>query len=220
MSSALNLRTMADAAPHRDPYRHFVYGNAFGSDAFAQELLATFPDEGYEWQIEYKIDQAIGVDERRAARHKKRMRVVVDVEHPEVIDPHTLSEPWRKVLAEILAPDYRNAMKTLTGVDVHGLSMLVHFWRFAPGSFFRPHVDKPHKLVTHLFFFGEGWQPEWGGQLRMLRGPDLDAVVAEYPPTLNTAVIHVRSDDAWHGVSQLAFDCPKERLVFQVWFHA
>ncbi len=219
MGDMLDCTAIATAAARTDPYRHFAYSGAFTSDRTAAELLATFPDEGYEWQIEYKIDQALRVDERKAARHKKRMRVAVDIEHTELIDPGSLSAAWRAVMAEVLSPAYREAVSTATQVDVRRMGMLAHFWRFAPGSYFRPHVDLPHKAVTHLFYFGAGWRSEWGGCLRLLDGPDMAAAAVEYAPVLNTAVIQVRSDDAWHAVSTLAPDCPHERLVFQVWFH-
>ncbi len=220
MAGMLNQERMAAAVCRTNPYAYFAYSDAFASNEIAAELLASFPDTGYEWQIEYKIDQALGVDEVKAARHKKRMRVAVDVENPELIDPDSLSSPWRDVMAEVLAPTYRQTMSNLTGIDVRQMPMLAHFWRFAPGSYFRPHIDLPHKVVTQLFYFGEGWQPNWGGYLRLLSEGDMSAVVVEYPPTLNTSVIRVRSENAWHAVSDIAIDCPKERLVFQVWFHA
>jgi hypothetical protein len=220
MTHFVDLDQLGQAQMLTEPYPHLVYDGAFGDEANARTLFDEFPDSGFDWQIEYKIDRALGATGPKALRHAKRMRILVDADNREPIRPEDLSPAWRRVTEDILDPAYRDVVSDVTGVDVRRTAMLAHFWRFSPGSWFRPHIDKPHKVVTQLFFFGDGWRREWGGCLRLLRSGCEHDVQAEYTPALNRSVVHIRTDNAWHAVSDLAVGCPQERLVFQVWFQA
>lgn len=64
----------------------------------------------------------------------------------------------------------------------------------------RIHVDSPSKVVTALIYLNDGWSPDAGGQLRLLRGPhDLEDMIAEVPPMAGTLLAFRRSDHSWHG---------------------
>jgi hypothetical protein len=61
------------------------------------------------------------------------------------------------------------------------------------------HTDSASKLITVLIYMNPAWEAA-GGRLRLLRnGHDLEAVVAEVPPTEGTLVAFRRSDNSWHG---------------------
>lgn len=61
------------------------------------------------------------------------------------------------------------------------------------------HTDSATKLITVLIYMNPSWEAA-GGRLRLLRnGKDMDAVVAEVPPTEGTLVAFRRSDNSWHG---------------------
>ncbi len=220
MGKLVNIDSLCRAVLRHEPYPHMAYDHAFSSPEIAEELRRTFPTEGFEWQIEYKIDQVLGAKGPAAQRHAKRVRLLFDVADHDPREPESLSPLWQQVARELCVPEYREAIYEVSGVDVRNLAMLAHFWRFEPGSVFRAHVDQSFKIATHLFYFGAGWQRDWGGCIRLLRSKDLDDVGAEYVPALNTSVLQFRTDQAWHGVSPLAAYCREERMVLQVWFSA
>jgi Rps23 Pro-64 3,4-dihydroxylase Tpa1-like proline 4-hydroxylase len=75
------------------------------------------------------------------------------------------------------------------------------------------------KIVTQVFYFNVGWDPDWGGCLRILGSREPEDLIAELPPRLGSSSILVRSDSSWHSVTPVSGSAPAARLSLIVtWF--
>ena len=129
-----------------------------------------------------------------------------------------LNDVWLSVAEDLVSPEYRECISDVIGRDVRNLKMQAHFWRYKAGSFFQPHVDKPHKIVTHLIYLTAGWTSEMGGCFRVLSSGAPEDVFTEIPPTAGRSILLRRTDNAWHSVSPIPRATAHDRLTLQVWF--
>jgi hypothetical protein len=219
-TGVLDFEALTRIELHQEPPRWGVTAQMFTSSANAEALHSTFPREGFEWYSERQLLDALGkLDSEQARKHSIRTRSLIERGTSELANTEGLDDVWIRLGTELLSPAYRDALSELTDVDLSQAQMQTHFWMFEDGSWFSPHVDKPHKIVTHLMYFNPHWEPSWGGCLRLLRAGELDDVVAEVPPTLGSAVVLVNSAELWHGVTRLRGE-RGTRNVLQTWFWA
>jgi hypothetical protein len=107
---------------------------------------------------------------------------------------------WAEMARLLADPAYRVAMSELTGVDLHDRHPTLSLWEYQTGDWLAPHVDKPEKLVTQIFYLTEGWGENDGGRLLILRSADRAAVARALPPVLGASAVLVRGADSWHAV--------------------
>lgn len=178
---------MIDAAAIRagrmrsDPFRWTTLGSVVPGDA-AADLARTFPADGF-------------VESARDGETKSYQLAARPI-----ASQATLPEPWSLLVQGLRSDDYRVALEQLSGVSLAGVEPELTLWRYGPGCWLSPHVDKPDKILTHLFYFNPGWQRDWGGCLRILRSSEIDDVVDEVVPLAGESVVLVRSDASWHAV--------------------
>ena len=110
-------------------------------------------------------------------------------------------------------------MTRLTGRDLSGAWMEVNLVHYGPGAWLGPHVDLKEKVVTHVFYFNETWEVEYGGCLGILRSSDPSDVVAQIAPLLGNSAVIVRSDKSWHTVTRVAKGCLLSRRSMNAIFH-
>lgn len=90
-----------------------------------------------------------------------------------------------------------------------------HFARYAPGRFYRKHVDafrgRSNRVLSTVFYLNPGWQPSDGGQLLIY--DESDEVEAAVDPVMGTLVVFL-SEKVPHEV------VPAARLRHSVagWF--
>jgi len=94
----------------------------------------------------------------------------------EVMFAGNLSADWQALGKQLSSPEYREALGRLTNLDL------------------------ADKIVTHVLYFNDAWDPADGGCLRILRSSNADDFVTEIPPLVGSSVVLVRSDHSWHGV--------------------
>jgi SM-20-related protein len=91
-----------------------------------------------------------------------------------------------------------------------------HFAVYPPGSFYRRHLDQfedvGQRAITTVLYLNEAWQPEDGGQLRLLLGGEGDPHV-EVAPEAGTLVTF-RSDSVVHEV----LPAHRERMSLTGWY--
>jgi SM-20-related protein len=133
--------------------------------------------------------------------------------------PAELSDAWRRLAADLLSPAYRAAMSALIGFDLSQAPMEVNVFHYGPGGSLGPHRDLPEKIVTHVLYFNEAWNPTNGGCLRILRSVDSDDVAAEIPPLIGNSSVLVRSENSWHAVSLVAQGASSSRRSVTVTFY-
>jgi hypothetical protein len=108
---------------------------------------------------------------------------------------------------DFLSLEYRNALSALTGCDLSDLPLEVNIFHYGPGASLGAHADLPDKVVTHVLYFNDTWDPDNGGCLSILREKDKSTVVAQIPPLAGNSVVLVRSDNSWHAVSRVVNGC-------------
>jgi 2OG-Fe(II) oxygenase superfamily len=189
----------------------------FLSPDTALDLAGTFPTEGFEWHVQHQMLAALGkLDSEQGRRHRVRTRPLIERGADQLSDDDDLADEWRELGKELLAPDYRRVLSELSRIDLTG-EMQTHFWRYEDGSSFVPHIDKAHKVVTHLIYLSEAWEPAEGGCLRILGSDSIDDVLDEIPPRLGDSVILVNRPGCWHAVTPVVAP-DSSRKVLQSWF--
>jgi Rps23 Pro-64 3,4-dihydroxylase Tpa1-like proline 4-hydroxylase len=97
--------------------------------------------------------------------------------------------------------------------------MEINVVHYGPGAWLGPHVDLKEKVVTHVLYFNEAWDPQLGGCLNILKSSDPGDVHATIPPVVGNSVLLVRSNHSWHSVSRVAAQCQTSRRSVNVIFH-
>lgn len=133
--------------------------------------------------------------------------------------PEELSEAWKGFAADLLSPEYRQAMSRLTGCDLTTAPLEVNVFHYGPGSSLGAHPDLSDKVVTNVFYFNESWNPDDGGCLSILRSADDKDVAAVIPPLVGTAAVLVRSDNSWHAVAPVVNGSRLSRRSVTVTFY-
>lgn len=214
---ALNLGALASAQLSEEPCPWASYEGVFQPHV----LTAKFPTDHFDFHSQRRLLEALGKKGSEAwYQHNVETRPLLELGAEEPFEPGGLDAPWLEVASDLLSPEYRECISDVARFDVRRLQMQAHFWRFGGGSFFQPHVDKPHKMVTHLMYLNEQWTPEMGGCLQLLASGDPADVRVEVPPIRNTGVVLRRTDWAWHAVTKVPQDFGGARRVLQVWFWA
>jgi Rps23 Pro-64 3,4-dihydroxylase Tpa1-like proline 4-hydroxylase len=110
-------------------------------------------------------------------------------------------------------------MGTMTGLDLTGHDLGLDLWEYEPGDWLSPHVDKPEKLVTQLLYLTEGWRPEHGGYLRVLRDAAPGSVDRLLAPALGSSTVLVQSGSSWHAVDSPRPGSPARRSLTITFSH-
>lgn len=117
-------------------------------------------------------------------------------------------------------PDYREILGQLSGLKLENYLMTIGFRRFHSkhAKFWIPHTDRPHRVLTHLFYFNEKWSNDWGGCLQILSQKDTSSVVYNIPPLIGSSVALVETGSSWHVITPISPLAPQHRLTMQIVF--
>jgi len=215
VSNILDIEAIHAASMRTDPYPHAPYSHTFTDTS---GLIKNFPDNGFEYHAQRKLLETLGRKETREwYQHNVRTRALLNLGETAPHEPQGLDDAWIALAEDIVSAEYREALTELTGFDVRPYPSQTHFWSFEGGAWFTPHVDKAHKLVTHLMYLTENWEPQFGAAFQVLGSNDQADVVAEFPPYANHSLVLRRTDNAWHSVTEIPRDAQPRRLV-QTWF--
>jgi hypothetical protein len=218
MSGILDFDALGAAEFQTDPFPWAYYDNAFHEP---QALIGSFPTTGFEPHAERRILEAIGKKGSDAwHRNNVSTRALLELGEREPHQPSGLADVWLRLAQDLASDEYRERLSDLTEYDLRDVRMQAHFWRFDGGASFKPHVDKPHKVVTHLMYLTESWTESMGGCFRVLGSDDPDDVRTEIPPLPNNSIVLRRTDNAWHSVSPIPRGSERSRQLLQVWFWA
>jgi hypothetical protein len=110
------------------------------------------------------------------------------------------SDDWASVVELLTGPDYRAAISDLTGVPLGGGGVGVDVWEYRSSDWLAPHVDKPDKLVTQIFYLTQRWDEGDGGRLLIQDSADPTTARRALPPVLGSSAVLVRSESSWHSV--------------------
>ena len=188
------------------PYRWAAINGMFGhQDAVA--LAAHFPVDHFK--------NVVGHDGEKGYEYRARALIHLGAATPSYVEE--LSAEWRELAADLLLPEYRDAITKITGIDLSTALLEVNVTQYGPGAYLGPHVDLPEKLVTHVMYFNRRWRREEGGSLSILRSSDPTDLEFEVAPLAGNSVILVRSQRSWHMVPAIRSG---KRQAVNVIFHA
>jgi SM-20-related protein len=191
-----------------EPYRWAAIDGLF-TRADAERLARSFPSD------HYKLVSGYGGEKDYEYEARELIAMGADT----ISGPLQLSDAWRSLTQDFLSPSYRDALSALTGCDLATAPLEVNVFHYGPGGSLGAHSDLPDKIVTHVLYFNESWDPKNGGCLSILSAKDPAAVVAEIPPLVGNSAVLVRSDDSWHAVSPVANDCRASRRSLTATFY-
>jgi hypothetical protein len=212
---AINLAALSRIHISRDPWPWGTYEGPFHPEV----LEARFPTDHFSYHSQYRILEAMGRQKSDSwYQHNVRTRPLLELGKKQPFEPDSLDPIWLDVAHDLISPAFREVLSDAVQYDVRKLDMQAHFWEFAEGSFFQPHVDKPHKIVTFLMYLTKNWTEEHGGCLNILGSADPCDVRRVIAPRANTAVVLKREAQAWHSVSRIPIGVARNRLLLQAWF--
>ena len=187
------------------PPTWYLIENPFQPDAY-QALAESYPREGF-------------TTNERNSGSKKHYRFdvcnLIDHDH-RTASLQRVAEVWRDFVEFVSGSAYRKALSERVGVDLSAASVSLGLYRYGPGDWVAPHLDKDDKLINQLFYFNTAWDPAWGGSLEMLSHSDLASSCASLPPVYTHSAIIVRTSQTWHMVKPVACDAPQHRLSAQL----
>jgi hypothetical protein len=204
----LNIPEIAQQKMESEPYQWAFIDRLFSAEDAAR-LAASFPCD--------KFKKVAGHDREKGYQYMSRSLIHLGAASPSY--PEGLGPAWLAVAGDLLSAEYRSALTRITGRDLTLALMEVNVVHYGPGSWLGPHLDLKEKMVTHVLYFNESWDPQQGGCLNILRSSDPDDVVAEILPVVGNSVLLVRSNRSWHSVSHVVEGCRISRRSINVIFH-
>lgn len=192
------LDRMGAAALETNPWAHAYLPDALPA-GFASALADSFG--------------AFGLTEFIEAERAKSYRLrTTEVYGPTASGPPTTC-PLSALVDVVTSLSYRSSVSMLTGVDVGASPVTVDLWEYHDGDWLAPHVDKAEKVVTQIFYLTEGWAPDDGGRLLVLRSSSARDVHRALTPMMGSSAVLVRSAHSWHAVEQPGPGSPVRRSV-------
>lgn len=204
----IDLNRISQHKLETEPYRWAVIDGLF-SPGDGAALAATYPHD------HFKLLSSRGGEKDYEYEACSLIRMGADA----ASHPADLSEAWRGFAEDLLSPAYRNAMSLLTGCDLSNAPLEVNVFHYGPGASLGAHPDLSDKVVTHVFYFNESWNPKDGGCLSILRSPDPKDIVTEVPPLVGTSAVIVRSENSWHAVAPVVNGSRSSRRSVTVTFY-
>jgi Rps23 Pro-64 3,4-dihydroxylase Tpa1-like proline 4-hydroxylase len=189
------------------------YDWAFVNELFTPEdaaaLASSFPRDNFK--------TVTGYDGEKGYEYEARSLIHMGADtatHADELSPH-----WRQLAADLLSPDYRQAMTHLTGCDLTAIPIEVNVFHYGPGAWLGPHVDLKDKIVTHVLYFNEEWDKKDGGCLTVLHSSNMSDLAADVAPIVGNSAVLVRSEKSWHAVSRVTDGCHLSRRSMTVTFY-
>ncbi len=127
----------------------------------------------------------------------EKFPVTEKIGHNDVSEVELCAE-WKAFVDEIYSPSYKEAIETITGLNLTPYDVGIGIRHFSKRSHGAPHADVPRKKVTHLIYFNHEW-PEETGRLRLLRSKNLDDVHEVIEPLKGNGLIFMVSKNSFHG---------------------
>ncbi|MFN0108633.1 MAG: 2OG-Fe(II) oxygenase [Blastocatellia bacterium] len=204
----INLSRIAQHTLETEPYRWAMIDSLF-SRSDAGELVATYPHDQFKTVAGYDGEKG----------YEYESRALIHMGSAETANPQNLSSVWRQLASDLVSPAYRQAMSTLTGIDLTTVAIEVNVFHYGAGSWLGPHVDLKDKIVTHVLYFNDEWNAEDGGCLTILRSSEMSDVAAVIQPVIGNSAVLVRSEKSWHAVSRVVEGCHRSRRSMTVTFY-
>jgi len=207
----IDKSALLGAPLQESPFPYAVIGRSFCPSLDPGVLADEFLTDGFKYDV--RLANPEGKKQYRAYNYQLLDRGNLCHDHIARLTPN-----WRDVLDDVCSAEYRAAIATLTGIDLDDTVLDVRLVRYGHNDWIEPHVDRPDKTVTHLYYLSKEWKQEWSGALRILRSSDIDDCAREVLPLAGVSVIMMRTDLSWHAVPAVRSTSGQYRNVFLVHF--
>lgn len=203
--SQLSFEALKSARIREQPFLWCALRDFLGRP---ETLAQTYPETGYR-----RFRRDGGSD--KLYNFEQRELVSADGEAQDVSDLHP---EWQGLIAALRSATYREAVGWLMGVNLATARPAIGLYRYcAPGDWVSPHLDKAAKALTHVFFFNEHWNRDWGAQFLALNSSDISDVAAEVEPSVRNSVVLKPGQDSWHAVRPLSGPVCRRSLQVEFW---
>lgn len=192
------------ATLNQRPFRWVHLAEAFPADV-ANQLSDSFPMEG--------MRESVGHD----GHYHLWDRTLIS-EGEIVQNGAGLGPSWRGLVEHLVTEEYRGGIERLMKVSLDESRLLVRACRYSAGMWMLPHTDRADRVVTQIVYLNPRWEGAWGGELRILREPDEEAVEHTVLPLFNTSVVFARSDRSFHSVRKVEEFVTEPRLSLLLQF--
>lgn len=206
--TVLDVRRIENAKLQRTPFAWAEIDQLYGRQD-AAELAATYPRDHFKRVSGYGGEKD----------YEYQARALRPLGSEQIAFADSLSPVWQRLARALGSAPYRAALSRLTGVDLSQAPMEVNVFHYGPGASLGAHPDLSDKLVTHILYFNEDWNPHNGGCLSILRSNDANDVSAIVVPQVGNSAVLVRSDSSWHAVSPVVSGCVTSRRSVTVTFY-
>jgi len=180
----LQIEALSRATLRREPYSHAIIDELFQPER-ARALAATFPTDHY---------RIVSGGAEKLYRYDARPFVAFG--RDEVMFADKLPAEWQALGKQLTSSAYREALGRLTNLDLSDAPLEVNLFHYGPSCVLEPHLDLADKIVTHVLYFNDAWDPADGGCLRILRSSNPDDFVTEIPPLVGSSAVLVRSEQS------------------------
>jgi polysaccharide pyruvyl transferase WcaK-like protein len=204
----LDLHRITQQRMKTEPYQWAFIDRLFSIEDAAL-LAASFPRD--------KFKKVKGYDGEKSYEYMSRSLIHMGARVPS--HPEGLTPAWLALAGDLLSAEYRSALTWTIGRDLTSAVMEVNVIHYGPGAWMGPHLDLKEKIITHVLYFNETWNPQHGGCLNILRSSNPADILAEILPLVGNSSLLVRSNQSWHSVSRVAKDCRTSRRSVNVIFH-
>lgn len=188
----LDLNRISASRLETEPYRWATIDQLF-SPQDAAALAATFPQDHFKRIATYDGQKDVEYE----------IRSLIRMGEESITNERQLSAIWRALANDFLSPAYREAMSSLTGLNLSHAPLEVNVFHYHLGGSQGAHPDHRDKIVTHVLYFNESWNDDDGGCLTILRSSEPRDIATTVSPLVGNSAVLVRSDDSWHAVSRV-----------------
>jgi len=108
------------------------------------------------------------------------------------------------LLCDVRSDAYVEALENYAHAELRSKRRTLNIWKYSPQDYLSPHVDKPEKYLTHLFYFNDDWPPECGGSLNILSNSEEAGAVASIVPQYRNSAVIKTTARSWHSVSPVS----------------
>lgn len=133
-------------------------------------------------------------------------------------DVNKFNPIWQDLLSDLFSDNYTALLSKMINIDLMHKPRSGGFYRLKQNDYVAIHLDKPHKILTQLFYFNPIWDRNFGGFLSLHNENNPDQPFLNLPPLSIYSIIILRTDNSWHSVSRVNSDTAlRNSLQLEYW---
>lgn len=204
----LTLQTIQNAKMSSIPFEWVKLYDLISNKDLRHALIETYPVENLREEIKSN-------DEDKSYQFLIKSAVLKNKKQPCFKE---LPLVWQNLIDQIVSEEYRNTVEKLVNINLIDKPIDVSFFAFGENHWVSPHTDKKSKIVSHVLYFNNIWNKEWGGSFRLLNSAEPNDVFEDILPLSQLSVLFKRSVNSWHMVTPVKKCASNFRMTLQIEF--